>query len=147
MAEDLSGNYEVVLPITLDGAKGPITEGTVELGHDDAVTFLYRGFVREPGQSALAGQAVSTDLTEVRDTPIDDPNGGTPPDPNGGTGTDATGADASLVELVGEAPAEALAEKGITTVEQATAATAEELDAIPGVGTKTVEKIRERGQA
>lgn len=59
-----------------------------------------------------------------------------------GTSSGATGADASMVEALGEGPAAALAENGIATLEQAKAATNEQLDAIPGVGTKTVEKIR-----
>ena len=48
MPEDLSGTYEIVLPITLDPGEGPKTEGTVELSHEDAEAFLARGFVKEP---------------------------------------------------------------------------------------------------
>ena len=146
MTEDLSGNYEVVLPITLDAAKGPIAEGTVELGHDDAAAFLARGFVREPGDRTapvVQAQPVDPALTEVRDTPPDPngeaPNGGTPPNPGEAGGTPPEG---GLVEALGEDIAQTLAGEGITTVEQATAATDERLNAIPGVGTKAIKKIQ-----
>lgn len=140
MTQDLSGTYEVVVPVTLDAAKGPVTEGTVDLGHDDAALFLARGFVCEPNDRTaptVQTQPVPPTLTEVRDTP---------PGPSGAGGTPETNgegdASASLVELVGEGPAGALADKGVTTVEQAQAATDEDLDAIEGVGKKTIEKIR-----
>ena len=48
MPEDMSGTYEVVLPVTLDAADGPVSEGTVELSHEDAEAFLARGLVRAP---------------------------------------------------------------------------------------------------
>lgn len=59
---NLAGEYEVVLPITVDPAEGPVSSGTVELSHEDALVFLARGFVREPSGSSPVGDE-TPDLT------------------------------------------------------------------------------------
>lgn len=51
---DLSGKYEVVVPVVTEDGIKPMRE-TVELTHEDAETFLRRGFVKEhkrPQQSS-----------------------------------------------------------------------------------------------
>lgn len=65
MAEErnLAGEYEVVLPITVDPKEGPVTSGTVELSHEDAEVFLRRGFVRESTASSPSNTEDYPDLT------------------------------------------------------------------------------------
>lgn len=136
-AADLSGTYEVVLPITLNAAEGPITDGTVELGHDDAATFLARGFVREPNDRTaptVTTQPVSPTLTEVRDT-------GTPPVPGEAGGIALPEGD--LVEVFGADTGGILSDAGYATVAEVQAATDEVLIGIDGIGPKRLEGIRE----
>lgn len=125
MEQDLSGSYEVVLPITLDPAEGPKTDGTVELGHDDAALFLSRGFVRKPGNPVPP--ATSTALSE---TPGVSATPATPPASQPG------------LDQLDAATREALASAGFDSDAKVRAAEDATLMSINGVGEATVRKIR-----
>ena len=121
MDQNLSGTYEVVLPITLDAAAGPVTEGgTVDLGHEDAALFLSRGFVRRPGNPVPP--ATSTALAE---TP----------------GVSAAGAQPGLDRL-DDATRAALASAGFDSDDKVRAASDQDLQSIDGIGPGRLKQIR-----
>ena len=142
--------YEVKSPIRLeDGELIPIGEvKSLEEQDEDTQTFLARGVVvLVPGQEDDSAGDEGTGPTPSQSANV--PAGQGSGD-NGGDGGDDEGGgaaspDGDLVEVVGEDMAETLTGGGITTLAQATAATNEDLDAIQGVGKKTIEKIRAAG--
>ena len=123
MEQDLSGTYEVVLPITLDAAKGPEAPGgTVDLGHEDAALFLSRGFVRKPGNPLPP--ATSTALAETPGAPAM-----TPMPPPG-------------LDRLDAATRAVLASAGFDTDEKVRAASDQDLQAIDGIGPGRLKQIR-----
>ena len=123
MEQDLSGTYEVVLPITLDAAAGPVTEGgTVDLDHEDAALFLSRGFVRKPGNPLPP--ATSTALAETPGAPAMGP---TPP---------------PGLDRLDDATRAVLASAGFDSDEKVRAASDDDLLKVDGIGPGRLKQIR-----
>lgn len=140
--------YQVKSPVRLeDGELLPIgAVRSLEEQDEDTRTFLNRGVIAlVPGQEdeSPGGQQGGTGPTPSQSANV--PAGQGTGDGGDNEGGGAASPDGALVEVVGEDMAETLTGAGITTLEQATAATNEELDAIEGVGKKTIEKIRAAG--
>jgi hypothetical protein len=128
MEQDLSGAYEVVLPITLDGAQGPVAAGnTVDLDHEDAALFLARGFVRKPG-NPLPPATAST-LSE------------TPGVATAGVPA-TTDAPQPGLDRLDAATRAVLASAGFDAAEKVLAASDQDLLAIDGIGPGRLKQIR-----
>lgn len=129
-----------------------VSDGTVTLSDEDAAPLLSAGAIVPAGADVsrshdpeIVGYEGAGGADGLSPASVGGGGGASGSDTaliQGGTTASETGADASLVEALGEDTAGTLAGGGITTLEQATAATDEDLDAIPGVGSKTIEKIR-----
>lgn len=131
--------YEILSPIRLgDGELVPVgAVKSLEKNDEDTQTFLRRDVIRlVPGQDDNASDD-------------EESGGGTPGGTHGGTSDEATNetpdtpTDKTLSELLGDDLASTLGAGGYESVEQVRAATDEDLDAVEGVGPKTIERIRE----
>lgn len=114
-------SFEVLHPIRLSQDEPAKTEGIVRLAEDEAESFLARGVIRPlltSGDGEDGGS--TTDTGEAGDN--------TPK--------------SELAELLGEELAAILESAGYTSAEQVRGTSSEELDAINGVGPKSLQKIR-----
>lgn len=113
--------YEILYPIRLAQDEEPKTEGTISLEEEEARSFLDRGVIRPLLTSGDGGDGGATNNPG-------EPGENTPP--------------SELAGLLGDELAATLESAGYTSVEQVRGTSSEELDAVNGVGPKSLQKIR-----
>lgn len=120
--------YEVLSPIRLaDGELVPVgAVKSLEENDEDTQTFLKRDVIRlVPGQEDTA----ENDGSEQNGNPDETP--------------ETPASEKTLADLVGEDLASTLEAGGYESVEQVRAASNDELEAVEGIGKKSIEKIRD----
>lgn len=120
--------YEILSPIRVaDGELVPVgAVKSMEKNDEDTQTFVRRDVIRlVPGQDDAGG----------------DDDGGESGDGTSNGASD-TSTDKTLSELLGDDLASTLGAGGYENVEQVRAATDDDLEAVEGIGKKSVEKIR-----